>query len=322
MKILYLDLNYDDLIEDYSLTPSRYGGGRAVPANLLPYLNDNGHYMEIWANPACFDNVDSKYKQFCKGKSLEERQTASQNGISNFDIVLHNFHGTKVHVNDGYDLVWLVGFGEHVNVENQRIILYNNYQNPQIYNPFTKVYYARIGVPIPEFQEYPKQNFIFSCHRQSLNFGSKTMFEWAKKYQIRYFAGGPRDADFPDIDAYVDENYTNYLGLLSSGQKEHLFKGARCSTYIHNWNTPMNLSAIESLSYGTPIISTGVGFWPSLVKEGVNGFIIKDEEELLRAYENCKNLSQRDCYDSALEYSSDKMIRDYMKVFEKVLNKQ
>lgn len=329
MKILYIDFNAPDLVEDYGLQSSRYGGGRIVAANLMPHLNNNGHYMEIWADERCFDGVEIKYKRFCKGMSYDERNLIKNgaplaNFAKDFDIVLHNFHGFTVNCSGTLtkNVVWLVGYGEFVNPTNTRIILYNDYQHPRITNPDTKIYYARIGVPITEFKEIKKEDFIFSCHRQSREFGAETMMRLAHKYKLRYITAGPRDSNFQNIMDYVDNKYVMYLGEISDKVKREFYKRAYCSTYLHSWNTPFNLSACESLAVGTPVIATNIGFWPSLIQNHKNGFLIKTQEDFQIAISNVALLSQRGCYDSVLPYSTQNMIQDYVKVLTQIIEEK
>lgn len=325
MKVLYLDLNYPDLVENYGTLPDSWGGGRIIATHLMPWMAENGHEMQIWADEKSFRNVDPKYKQYCKHLSEDSKSILRAGGAlkvfsTEFDIVLHNFYGVKVDCSGTKtkDLVWCVGYGERVNLRNERVVLYNNYQGTLVH-PNTKVYKARIGVPLPEFQEYKKDNYLFSCHRQAAEFGSEWMMKLAHKWKLKYIAAGPMDQSFKNLMDYVDNKYVTYLGPIKEEAKIEYLKHARASTHLHRWNTPFNLGAISSLAYGTPCITTDVGFWPSLITNGVNGQLIDDDEGFLASFEICSLISQKSCYNSVLEYSSEKMISDYMKVFEDVL---
>lgn len=333
MKILYLDLNYPDLIENYSLKSSKYGGGRCVPSALLHTLNNQGHTFDIWADRQCFEGIEYKYLSHCQEIS-EDNKKVLRNGYGleaylhpdkePYDIVLHNFYGIKLNLGGlkTKDVIWLVGFGEHVNPLNERVILYNDYQNPRISNPNTKIYKARIGVPLPEFKEYQKEDYIFSCHRQSIYFGARWIMKMAHRHKLKYITAGPPDKDFPEMMSYVDNKYVTYLGIIPQEQKTELYSKAYCSTSLHFWNTPMNLSALESLSLGTPIISHPIGFWPSLIKNGKNGFFIDQEDEIgfMSAFNGCSLIKQKDCYDSMTHLSSDLMVQDYLQAFEQIVN--
>lgn len=323
MKVCYLDLNYPDLIEGYSRFPKKYGGGRCVPSALLHSEKLDFH---IYADKKCFEGIEEKYLKYCHELSYEAKDKIRtghpiKDFIEDCDIILHNFHGIKVNTigTKIKDLVWLVGVNEHVHPDNNRVVLYNNFQHPNIFNPNTKIYYARIGVPIPPFQEYKKEDFVFSCHRQNIQFGSEIVMGFSHQYKFKYICAGPRESDFPNIMDYVDNQWVTYLGVIPEEVKIDHFKRARCSTYLHNWPVPFNLSLIQSLSYGTPVIATRAGFLPSIVKEGVNGFFLNKFEELPTLIEKCLDISQKSCYNSILEYSSDKMVEDYIRVFEHIL---
>jgi glycosyltransferase involved in cell wall biosynthesis len=329
MNILYLDLNYPDLVENYSLKPKTYGGGRIVPSALLHSLNKMGHRFDILSHSACFEGVSDENIQYCH-LITEEHKNLLRNGyplknylhpaLHGYDIILHNWHGTKLNLEGlkARDLVWLVGFGEYVHPQNKRIVLYNNYQRPHVYTD-TKVYYARIGVPIPEFQEYKKENYIFSCHRQSRYFGSELMMQLAHSMGFKYIVGGPKDNNFPNIMDYVDGKHVEYLGVMKEEEKIEYYKHAMCSTHLHDWNVPFNLGLIQSLTYGTPVITTTAGFLPSVVKNGVNGYMLQTQDDFATALERVTRLSQKACYESALEYSTELMVQEYLEVFKEVL---
>lgn len=328
-RVLYLDLNYPDLVEDYSLTPKRYGGGAIIARHLMPWMNQNGYQMDIAANPLCFDNVEEKYKDNCIALTDEQRADLRDGAsfystlpdVAIYDIILHNFHGVKLNLRGSgtKDLIWLVGYGEHVHHLNRRIVLYNGYQGT-ICHPEAKVYKARIGVPLPKFQKYETKGYIFSAHRQNLEFGAKIMCRLAHKYRLNYITAGPLDKSF-DIMQYVDNKYVTYLGVINAEEKAEMYKHAYCSTHIHSWKTPMSLGAVESLSYGCPCIATNIGFWPSLITNWENGFILNsnNDEDFLDLLENCSCISQEKCYNSVRQYDSSLMISDYIKVFEEVL---
>jgi len=182
-----------------------------------------------------------------------------------------------------------------------------------------KLHYARIGVPLPEFKDHVKEDFVFSCHRQTKEFGSEIMMQLAHKYKFKYICAGPTDSSFPNIMDYVDNVRVLYFGLINEETKTDYFKRAKASTYIHSWETPFNLSACQSLAYGTPCIATYTGFWASLIKNGINGFLTRNEQEFVQALQNCRDISQRACYDSVTKYSDIHMINDYIKVFENIL---
>jgi len=326
MNIAYLDFN-DELVESY-VTNSKagaYGGGR-VFASIAKEALDN---FFIFANPECFKHLapDEKKKN-CIGLNSEQRARIRAGEpvkdiipfAEEFDLFVH--HQVCHHVNieglKAKECCWAVGYGEPIHPQNEHLLLYNNFQSPQVTNPETKVYKIVIGKEIPEFQEYNKENFIFQCTRHCEQFNSINVAILAKHFGVPVYFAGPIGRDYPLLH-YVDNQMVHYLGIISEETKIDYLKRAKMSTFIHTWPTPFSLSAIEALSYGTPILATNVGFWPSLVN-GLNGDHIVNFAELPRFFN--KDYKQWDCFESALPYSSKIMLNNFTNVFEEILNEK
>lgn len=323
MKVAYLDFNEDDLIEDYSYyNCKRYGGGR-VFASIAKEKNEDFH---IFSNEKSFDNLlDIENKKNCHGLSSSDRLRIRQgdlikNIIPNadyFDLFVH--HQSRYHANveglKAKECCWAVSVGEYCHPRNERLLLYNDFQNPMyggIKQP--KLYKIVIGKKIPNFQENEKSDFLFQCTRHNSNFGSIQVAKLCKEYGIPVIFAGPIDRDYPLLD-YVDNENIQYLGIIDDNTKFNLLKKAKACPFIHNWPTPFNLSAIESLAYGTPIIATNVGFWSNLIN-GKNGSIVNTEEDFISALKISYN--QKDCWDSVQPYSEEKMLESFFSVFKNI----
>lgn len=322
MKIAYLDFNEDDLVEDYSHNNcKRYGGGR-VFASIAKEKDKNFH---IFSNEKSFVNLtDEENKENCHPLSSSDRYRIRsgepiKNIISNadtFDIFVH--HQSMYNVNvDGLkakECCWAVSVGEYCHPHNKRLLLYNDLQNPNYGGPIPKLYKITIGKPIPDFQEYQKEDYIFQCTRHTREFGSIKVASLCKQYNIPVIFAGPIDNNYPLLD-YVDGKLVKYVGTISDKDKFQYLKSAKFCTFIHGWPTPFNLSAIEALSYGTPLIATPVGFWKTLIN-GSNGAIVNNNEEFVQAYNS--KYKQRDCWESSLPYSQENMISSFYTVFKQI----
>jgi hypothetical protein len=320
MKIAYLDFNEDDFHEDYSISPKAYGGGR-VFASFAKEVNPDFH---IYSNPNSFNNLsESERKQNCHPLNSEQRK-AIRDGkpIKNiipeaftYDLFVH--HQVRYHVNvEGLrakECCWAVGYGEMIHGSNTNVLLYNNYQHPHFLGP-SKVHRIVIGKPIPSFTLYLKEHYIFQCTRHTEQFGSIDVAKLAKNYNIPVIFAGPIDRNYALMD-WVDGDLIKYVGIISEEEKINYLKRAKFCTFLHKWSTPFNLSAIESLAYGTPVIATPVGFWPSLV-DGTNGKLVTNKEEFFDCYKT--NFCQRDCWDTAFPYSQDRMIESFFNTFHKI----
>lgn len=316
MKIAYLDFNEDNFFEDYSISPKRYGGGRIFASSAKDF--------HIFANPESFNNLtDSENKSNCHSLKSSQRQDIRIGlpieriipEIEDFDLIVH--HHANYGINSNKPVCcWAVGYNEPCHPRNSNLLLFNEYQKPRISNPNTKTYKVVIGKKIPEFREYPKEDFIFQCTRHVQCFGSIQVAKICKANNIPVvFAGPIIDNEYPLMD-YVDGSLIKYIGQISEEEKISYLKKAKLCTFLHFWPTPFNLSAIESLSYGTPIATTNIGFWPSLVNKK-NGSILDSSLNLVQTFYN--KFNQYDCYESSLEFSEDNMLTSFFDSFERIL---
>lgn len=330
MKIAYIDLNSDHY-EDYSINPKRYGGGRIFAAYAKEEMD-----LDIFADEKCFENVsDSENKNHCKPLSLLKRMILVSGGnikdvipsIEDYDLIVHHFSNVYINI-DGLkckQIAWSVGYNEVIHEKFDNFMLYNDYQSPLVINTNVKIHKVIIGVPVPEFDIYPKKDYIFQCSRHTNCFGSIQVAKLCIQNNIPCIFAGPIDKNYPLL-SYVDDKLIKYVGVISEEEKINFTKYARLYTFLHSWPTPFNLSAIQSLAYGTPIVSTNVGFWPSLIKDSYNGlikdsyngFIIENQEQFFKAYQNAWAINPRDCYKTAVNYSKDMMIKSFKSVFEKL----
>jgi len=322
MKILYLDLNDDNLIEDYSSNPNKYGGGRVFASAALQ--KDNKFF--IAAGEKCFSNISNKNNciitsekqraDIVLGKRLKDIIPQSEE----FDIFVYHRFDTVLNLEGlkGKQCCWAVGRDEKINPEMENLLLYDRQNQNSIVSNKTKIYDVTIGVHVPVFQEYQKEKLIFQCTRHEGIFGSIEVAQLCRKYSIPLVLAGPIQNGYP-LMQYVDSNLIKYIGIISNSEKAFYYKKAMLTTYLHFWQTPFNLSAIESLSYGTPIMSTRNGFWPKLIKNSINGYIIETEMDFVESINNCLNIKQKDCYNSSLNYSSEKMVESFYSAFNNII---
>ena len=92
---------------------------------------------------------------------------------------------------------------------------------------------------------------------------------------------------------------------------------------LPSYNEGMPLAILEAMSYGVPIISTNVGGIPTLVENGVNGFIISPGDILhlensLRLLISDVDLRQRMSDNNYNKIKSEYSIENNMKKIHKI----
>jgi glycosyltransferase involved in cell wall biosynthesis len=73
---------------------------------------------------------------------------------------------------------------------------------------------------------------------------------------------------------------------------------------------------IEAMACGTPVIAYPFGSVPEVVDEGQTGFIVRDEDEAVKALEKVEGLSRIVCRRVFEErFSADRMAREYVAAY-------
>jgi len=313
MKICYLDINAPDCIEDYSPSPTRYGGGRIVAACLLERL----YNFHIYADAACFNNVKSERLSQCFALTNEDRESI-KNGApvknyiaeaDQYDLFFHHF--SHVHLNltgcrSQKQVVWPVGWRELIHPLNENVMLFDRQnQEPQFMGQST-IYDIVIGPKFEAFKEHPKEDIIFQCSRHFSHYQSIVVAQLALKYSIKTYFAGPIENGYPLMD-YIDNKSTFYLGIIDSETKRDFHKRAKLNTQFQNYPISVTLAGKEASSYGCGILASPVGGWNHFIKEGINGFFIRSDVDFIKAWEKRNELSQKRCYNAGLIYSEEKM---------------
>lgn len=70
------------------------------------------------------------------------------------------------------------------------------------------------------------------------------------------------------------EKFISFIGWVSGEKKEELFLHKQIFA-LPSYNEGLPVSILEAASYGLPIVSTNVGDISSVVKDGINGYLIK-----------------------------------------------
>ncbi len=112
------------------------------------------------------------------------------------------------------------------------------------------------------------------------------------------------------------------VGAVKGEEKSELMSKsiALIFTPVHKEGMPWVI--IEALSYGLPIISTDRGCIPDMVKDGENGFIVKDEKDLaekIKILLENEELREKMCRKSREiflnYYNEDKSMEKFIEVF-------
>lgn len=125
-----------------------------------------------------------------------------------------------------------------------------------------------------------------------------------------------RDAVAP----HVDGRAVTYLGPVGPAERDALLGGALALLHLIAFDEPFGLSVAESMVAGTPVIAYRRGSMPELIRTGVSGFLVDDVAGAVSAVGAARGLDRMECRaDAIARFSADRMVDDYVRLFERVV---
>src|SRR5262249_25332355 len=119
-----------------------------------------------------------------------------------------------------------------------------------------------------------------------------------------------------EIKHLLDGPGIEFIGEIGDAQKSEFLSGAVGLLTLIDWPEPFGLVMIEAMACGTPVIAFGNGSVPEIIKDGINGFIARDEDDAVEAVGRAKQLPHegiREHFDK--HFTSRRMAQDYVKIY-------
>ncbi len=196
---------------------------------------------------------------------------------------------------------------------------------------YNQIIYNGIDVNKYEFNREPK-NYISWLGRIIDYKGVEFLPKIAAKlpYEVRFGGSNVESTFFQEkIKPSLDQKNLFFLGPLDFEQKNDLLKDARLMVNPIQWDEPFGLVVPEANACGTPVVAFARGSMPELIKDGINGFLVKPddlkemisvvkmifdmpESQYLKLRENCRKYVEDN-------FTIEKMTEGYEKVYQKVL---
>jgi glycosyltransferase involved in cell wall biosynthesis len=124
------------------------------------------------------------------------------------------------------------------------------------------------------------------------------------------------------IKPLLSQTNVEFLGEIGDSQKADFLGNAVACLAPIDWPEPFGLNMIEAMACGTPTIAFREGSVPEIIDEGVSGLIVDSLEEAVEAVDRVRLMSRAACRDVFEErFTSRRMAKDYVKLYEKVANK-
>jgi glycosyltransferase involved in cell wall biosynthesis len=123
-----------------------------------------------------------------------------------------------------------------------------------------------------------------------------------------------------EVAPLVDGSQVRWVGAVGGPDKDHLLRTARAVVFPLQWDEPGGTAMVEALLAGVPVVGFRRGVLPSLVEDGVNGFVCDDEDELVEALRRVDGLDRAAIAAGARDQLSPaRMAADYVRLYEDVM---
>jgi glycosyltransferase involved in cell wall biosynthesis len=130
--------------------------------------------------------------------------------------------------------------------------------------------------------------------------------------QERFFAN--------EVEPHIDGSQIRYVGEVGGARKQQLFADAFAFLMPIRWPEPFGLVMVEALAAGTPVLAFAHGAAPEIVEHGVNGFLVRDEDEMAAFVEKAGDIDPMRCRQTAAErFAPDRVAAGYESVYREAM---
>jgi glycosyltransferase involved in cell wall biosynthesis len=129
----------------------------------------------------------------------------------------------------------------------------------------------------------------------------------------RYFA--------EEVEPHIDGDRVRYLGSVGGTDRAAVLGAASCLLHPIAFAEPFGLSVVESMLCGTPVVAYDRGSMPELVDDGVTGVLAHDVDSAIASIDRAVRVDRAACRRAAeRRFSAERMVADYIHVYESVLD--
>ena len=111
-----------------------------------------------------------------------------------------------------------------------------------------------------------------------------------------------------------------FVGEIGEAQKNEFIGQARALLFPIDWPEPFGLVMIEAFACGTPVVAYPCGSVPEVMRDGITGRIVQDQDEAVEAARRIDRIDRRRCREVFDRYfTSDVMALRYIGVYQTLI---
>jgi glycosyltransferase involved in cell wall biosynthesis len=180
------------------------------------------------------------------------------------------------------------------------------------------------GIPIEQFTYCDThQGYLLFLGRIHPDKGVHRAIEVARLAGIPLIiAGIIQDGDYfrDAVEPELGGGAVAYVGPVAGAERDRLLGGAIALLHLVSFAEPFGLAVVEALATGTPVIASPLGALPEIVRHATTGFLVTDTASAVAAVRRINVIERSACReDAAARFSADRMIEDYLQLFERIV---
>lgn len=169
-------------------------------------------------------------------------------------------------------------------------------------------------------EELPNEAPLIFLGRIEKIKGCHTAIRVAKATGHRLIIAGnvsnlPKEKEYyeKEILPLIDGVQIQHIGTVDDAGKNEWLGKARALLFPIEWEEPFGIVMVEAMACGTPVIAFDRGSVAEVVEDGLTGFKVSNEEEMISAVSRLRQISRRDCRARAkVRFHSSVIARHYL----------
>ena len=129
------------------------------------------------------------------------------------------------------------------------------------------------------------------------------------------------------IDPFLNKKI-KYCGFIPYKKTTKYYQNAKALLFLNRWREAFGLVMIEAMACGTPVIAINRGAVPEIVRDGITGYIVKNEKEAIKAVKKIYSMPEdeytkmRQACRKHVEqnFTIEKMVDNYEKAYYKIID--
>ena len=181
-------------------------------------------------------------------------------------------------------------------------------------------YFPRTNISYPE-----EDRFVCFLGRMSKEKGPDIAVRVARKAGMKLFLAGPvheKDKGFYEqkVVPKIDKNVFS-LGEVGGMKKVAVLHASEALLFPIQWEEPFGLVMIEAMLCGTPVVAFNRGSVSEIVENGVTGFVVENEKEMIHTIKNdLPKLNRRIVLERAIQrFSGERMAEKYVELYAHII---